>query len=63
MGNSILRKYIRESLTSIVSGAQVYTVGPNKFPYMDGTDAKTPSDLASEAEEENNDESEEDDLD
>jgi len=49
MGDSILRKYIKEVLNGFANGAYIYSNGPNKFPYMDGTDATTPSDLAAEA--------------
>jgi len=50
MGNSVLRNYIKETIREAFSNMWLYSSGPNKFPYMDGTDAKIPSDLASEAE-------------
>lgn len=48
MGNFILRKHIRKIINELFGGAAVYAHGPNKFPYLDGTDATTPSDLSAE---------------
>lgn len=48
MGNFILRKHIREIISELFGGAAVYAQGVNKFPYLDGTDATTPSDLSAE---------------
>lgn len=48
MGNSRLRKHIRDIISELFGGAAVYAQGVNKFPYFDGTDAKTPADLDAE---------------
>jgi len=42
MGDSILRKHIREILFEFFNNSWVYTYGPNKFPKFDGTET-TPS--------------------
>lgn len=47
MGDFVLRKYIREILSEYYNNTWVYTAGPNKFPYLDGTN-KTPADLSDE---------------
>jgi len=52
MGNFNLRKHIRGIINEIFGGESIYVPGPNKFPYLDGTDAKTPSDLSAEFESE-----------
>lgn len=58
MGDSVLRKYIREILFEFYNNSSVYAAGPNKFPYFDDIN-KTPSELAAEFEEEFNNSSEE----
>lgn len=47
MGDSILRKYIKEILSEFFNNATVYPDDHNKFPYMDGSGIKTPLELDS----------------
>jgi hypothetical protein len=60
MDNSILRRYIRNILSEFRNSAGAYTYGPNKFPYLNGTDATTPSDLSAEFDSEFSEEKESD---
>lgn len=48
MGNLLIRKHVRESLKEFFQNQVVYANDPTKFPYLDGSDETTPSDLDAE---------------